>query len=137
MGKSTQHRLRPPWPLAKLRALQGLDDDLDVGGKLEIDHAGDHEVCPVLEGMIVPTCAGIAPAAITGRVAITDDEQAKSYIELLDPDSRLRDAVRKGARIRRPETAARRSARVRGRTGEAEKAEAGSGTGRFCSLKAP
>jgi len=41
------------------------------------------------------TCAGIAPADITGRVARTDDEQAESYIELLDPDGRLRDAVRK------------------------------------------
>ena len=32
---------------------------------------------------------------ILGRVAITDNEQAESYIELLDPDGRLRDAVRK------------------------------------------
>ena len=32
---------------------------------------------------------------ILGRVAITDIEQAESYIELLDPDGRLLDAIRK------------------------------------------
>ena len=53
--------------------------------------------------MVDADLRGIAPAAITGRVAITDDEQAESSIGLLDPDGRLRDAVRKGARVRRPE----------------------------------
>ncbi|MGZ3486593.1 MAG: hypothetical protein ACXVBY_06970 [Isosphaeraceae bacterium] len=85
---------------------------------------------------MMTTCAGITPAAITGRVARTDDEQAESYIELLDPDGRLRDAVRKvhaSGDLKpllddQPGSAAEQE--------RLKKAEAGSGTGRFCSLKA-